>query len=74
MGYAWLAVLQHSNFWTDARVKASLSGIEENKDKLILDLFFESSLSSNEQTHTSEDPGSSVSYMMMEGIWVCMAR
>ena len=68
MGYAWLAVLQQFRFLDRCAGKASLSGIEENKDTLILDLFFESSLSSNEQTHTSENPGSDVSYTIMEGI------
>lgn len=37
----WL-FFSNSDFWTDARVKASLSSIEENKDTLILDLFSES--------------------------------
>ena len=63
----WL-FFSNSDFWTDTRVKASLNSIKENKDTLILDLFFESSLSSNEQTHISENPGSGVSYMIMEGI------
>ncbi|KAJ5818072.1 hypothetical protein N7474_003663 [Penicillium riverlandense] len=42
MMQGWLFV-NNADFWTDSRIKAYLSGVEDNKDMLILDLFSESS-------------------------------
>ncbi|KAB2570602.1 Alpha-N-acetylglucosaminidase, partial [Lasiodiplodia theobromae] len=38
----WLFYVKQFDFWTDARVEAYLSGVEDDADMLILDLFSES--------------------------------